>query len=325
MALQKAIGAIGVAIQTAKGTPQAQPGFMHGVTGGNIFDVDISQDRAAIATGTRVSPGVDRTAAVSKFDAQFRAHSKSIGAWLYLALGGKSVTGAGPYTHTISPAATLPFGTLFANVAGELKSIQDCVVDSLELSWSENGILDVSVSGMGTLINLAATMTPTVDDSYSTYMTAASGTAANLKYAATGAAATAPIKSGSIKISNAADVVELAYSIVPDEVYWGRQDYEAALTIVPATNFNDWRTVVTGSAGGTAPQQTPVYGGLDVKFINGTDSLAIAATRVPYLVGHPTPDAGGGPHELAFAGMPALTAAGAAALTAVLINSQTTY
>lgn len=324
MALNKAIAAIGVGVQVSKGTALTNPTFMHGVTGGTGFDSDVSQDRVPIATGTRVSPGVDRTAVVSKFDAQFRAHPKTIGLWLYLALGGKSVTGAGPYTHTLSPAATLPYGTLFANIGGEVRSLQDVVVDSLELSWAEDGILNVSAQGMGTVPNFAPTMTPTTDDSYSGFMVSSAGTAANLKFAASGAAATAPIKAGSLKITNNADVVQLAYSVIPDEVFWGRQDYEASLTLVP-TNLNDWRTVLTGSSSGTTVSQVPLYGGLDVKFVSGTDSLQLAATRVAYTVGYPQADPTGGHVELAYAGLPVLTAAGAAALTATLINSQATY
>ena len=325
MGMQKAIARIGVGFQSAKGTALTVPTFGHGVTGGTGFDMDIAQDRAPITSSNRVSPQVDRTDAIAKFDAQFRAHSKSIGMWLYLALGGKSVTGAGPYTHTISPSNTLPYATVFCDLGGELRAVQDVVVDSLELSWDESGIVNVAASGMGTLTAFAPSMAIATDDSNSTYMVATSGTASNLKYAASGAAAQAPIKAGSIKISNNADVISLAYSVVPDEVFWGRQDYEAALTIVPSTNLNDWRTVATGSAGGTSVSQTAVYGGLDVKFVNGSDSLQLAATRVPYTVGYPQADPSGGHVELAFAGLPVLTAAGAAALTATLINSQASY
>jgi len=325
MGKQKAISRIGLGFQSAKGTTLTAPTFAHGVTGGNGFDLDITQDRAPITSGNRVAPHADRTAAVGKFDAQFRAHPRAIGMWLYLALGGKSVTGAGPYTHTISPANTLPYGTVFFDLDGEYRSLQDVVIDALELSWGEDGIVNVSAQGMGTLPAFAPTFTPGTDDSLSAYLVASSGVAANLKYAASGAAATAPIKAGSIKISNNADVVQLAYSIVPDEVFWGRQDYEAALTIVPPTNLNDWRTVATGTAGGTAVSQAPVYGGLDVKFVAGTDSLQLACSRVPFVVGYPQADPNGGHVELEFAGLPVLTAAGAAALTATLINTQATY
>lgn len=325
MGMQKAIARVGYGIQTAKGTPLTNPAFAHGVIGGTAHDVDLAQDRAGITSGTRVSPQVDRTGSVHKFDFTCRAHSKSVGALLYLAFGGKSVTGAGPYTHTISPNNVLPYGTFFMDLGGELRSLQDCIVDSLELTWDESGIVVVSVSGMGTLAGYAPTFTATTDDSYSTYMVSNSGTAANLKFAASGAAAQAAIKAGSIKITNNADAVMLSYSVVPDEIFWGRQDYEVAATIVPPSNLNDWRTIMTGSAGGTADSQSAVYGGLDVKFVNGSDSLQLAATRVAYAVGYPQADPNGGPVELEFAGIPVLTAAGAAALTATLINSQATY
>lgn len=328
MSLQKALVQVGVGIQSVKGTPSANPTFAHGVLGGSPFGVDVSQDRAPITSSSRVAPGVDRVGAMSKFDFTSRVYPKSIGAWLYLALGGKSVTGAGPYTHTVSPAATLPLGTVFGKLdSGEIRAIQDVIVDSLEISWSGAAPAEMAVSGMGTLANFAATFVPTTDENFATYLTPPGTTpaAANFKFAASGAAAQAAISSGRIKITNNADGITLSYSIVPDEIFYGRQDYEAAFTIVPGANLNDWRTAITGSGSGTSVSQVPVYGAFDVKLGNGTDTLQLAAPRVPYLADYPDGDPNGGFVSLDFAGLPVLTAAGAAALTATVVNSQATY
>jgi hypothetical protein len=328
MALQKALVRAGIGIQASKGTALTNPVFAHGITGGSPFGIDITQDRAPLTSATRVAVGVDRTGAVAKFDLKFRATPKAIGAWLYLALMSKSVTGAGPYTHTITQGNTPVYGTVFGVLdTGEIRSLQDCIVDSLEISWSGAGPVEVAVSGMGTIPSFAPTFTPTNDESFATYMTApgATPTAANFKFAASGAAALAAISAGNVKITNNAGAIELSYSIVPDEIYLGRQDYEAGFTLVPGANLNDWRTVVTGSGGGSTISQVPVYGAFDVTVGNGTDSLKLAATRVPYLVDYPEGDPNGGNVTLDFAGMPVLTAAGAAALTATLINSQATY
>lgn len=325
MAVQKGLGAVGVAIQAAKGTPAGSPTFMHGVTGGTGFDLDVTQDLAPIVTAARVSPGVDRTGVRGKFDVQFRAHPRSLGAWLYAALGAKSVTGAGPYTHTITPGTTSPFLTVFSNIAGIYRALQDCVITSLEIAWEETGIVTVSVQGEGTLPLFAPTFTPTTDDTNTAWLQSNSGTAANMKFSAYSTAAAAPIKSGSIKISNVAGFVQLSHTIVPADVYSDRQSYEAMLTVVPPSNLDDWRAAVTGSTSGTAASEATVYGAFDVKFVAGTDSLQLAAPRVAYAVGYPQLDPSGGHVELPFAGLLVPTTAGAAAITATLINTQTSY
>jgi hypothetical protein len=325
MAVQKGLGAVGVALQAAKGTAAGNPTFMHGVLGGSGFDLDVTQDLAPIVTATRTSPGVDRTGVRGKFDVQFRCHPRSLGLWLYAALGSKAVTGAGPYTHTITPGATGPLLTTFANIAGIYRALQDCVVTSLEIAWDETGIVTCSVQGEGTIANFAPTFTPTTDDTNTAYLRSNSGTAANMKFSAYSTAATAPIKAGSIKITNVAGFVQLSHTIVPQDVYSDRQSYEAMITVVPPANLDDWRAAVTGTTSGTTAAEDTVYGAFDVTFVAGAASLQLAAPRVAYAVGYPQLDPSGGHVELPFAGLPVPTTAGAVALTATLINTQTSY
>jgi len=327
MSLNKAIAAIGVGLQSAFGTPLTNPTFAHGVISGSIFELAISQDRAPITSAARVSPQVDRVSAIGSFNVKFRAHSKSIGMWLYAAHGAKTVSGTNPYTHTITGAVgganVLPYLTVFAKMdGGEIRSLQDCIVDSLELSWTDAGALEVSVSGYGTVVNFGATFTPTTDDSYSTYMMAAGGVFQESTFTTV---ATAPIKAGSFKVANGAETIILSASIVPNEVFYGRQDYDTSLTIVPATALSEWRAIATGTGSGTAVSQTTVYGGLSIKFVNGTDNLTIAATRVPFTCSYPDADPKGGHIELPLAGLPVLTAAGATAATVTLVNTQVSY
>lgn len=322
MPIQSALALVGVGKQASKGTPAATPAFGHGVSGGGVIKVDVSQDRAGVTSGKRAAAAVDRTAVVGGFDYTTRCFPKTLGMWLYAALGGKSVTGAGPYVHTLTPADVLPLLTVFGNLDGTLAAVQDAMVDELELSWDENNPPDLKVAGIGGAINFAPTFTLGTDETLGDYLLTAGGTFKLDVDSAT--PVTAPIKAGSIKIANGLTAVTLSGSLTPDQPFPGRQDYETSLTLVPA-NLNDWRTVVTGAANGTEPSDAPVYGSLEVTFTNGTDSLKLEASRVPFMIEFPEASPDGGPVEIEATGMPVLTAAGGAALTATLTNGQATY
>lgn len=323
MALQKALAQVGVAIQAAVGTPAANPSFIHGVTDGSVFTLDISQDRAPVTSAQRTAPYADRTGVIAGFSFTTRPPARAVGAWLYAALGGKAVTGAGPYTHTLSQAATLPSLTVHSKLDSELRSVQDAKVDQLVLSWGEDGICSLQVSGAGTLAAYAPTFAGSpVDDTFVQPLSANGGT---LKFVATGTStAIAPVRAGSITINNNLDVVKLSSSVVANVIVEGRQDVDYALTLVPA-NLNDWRTFATGSSSGTAASEAPVYGAADLKILIGSDSLQLVSNRVAFASAYPGADPQGGAVEIEVGGPALLTSAGAAAVTGTLINTQATY
>lgn len=323
MALQKAIALAGVAIQAAVGTPAANPSFVHGVSDGSIFTMDLQQDRAPVTTSQRTAPYVDRTGALAGFSFTTRPPARSVGAWLYAALGGKSVTGAGPYTHTLSQALALPSLTVFAKLDDKVMAVQDAKVGQLAFSWGDDGILSMQVEGMGTLVNYAATFAGSpVDDTFLQPLSANGGV---LKFAASGASpAVAPVKAGSVTINNNLDAVKLSSSVMVGLIKEGRQDIDLALTLVPAA-LDEWRTMATGSSGGTAASEAPVYGSADLKVVVGSDSLQLVANRVAFAAGFPAADPQGGAAEIELAGTAVLTTAGAAAITGTLLNTQATY
>lgn len=324
MPLNKALAQIGVAKQTVKGTAIANPTFGHGISDGGVLNVSISQDRADITSGVRVAPHADRTEFQAGVDFTGPAFIKSCGLWLLAAIGGDVVTGAGPYTHTITPANVLSYLTAWGWLDGNYARVRDLLVDEVELSWQGDEPVQMKVTGMGTVLDWPGTFTVVTDDTKSAYFVPAGGT---FKVdAGSGTAVVAKITGGSIKISNGVSVIRLSGSIVPDDVALGRQDYEVGLTLVPA-DLTDWRKTVTGTGAGTTVQETPVYGALDVTFKSnvGTETLQITAPRVPFLADFPSSDPAGGPVEVELSGTPVLPTGAGSAITAVLINSQATY
>lgn len=323
-ALNKRLQVVGIGKQSAKGTAATNPDFAHGIESGTVGNIPITQDRAPLTSAYRASSYYERTeSAGGGGDFSMRAHAKSIGLWLYGALGGKAVTGAGPYTHTFTDATSLPYLTLFdKKQTSIINAIKDCRVDKLEFSWDKAGAVKVDVGIMGTTPDFAATFTPVVDDQEAAYFLAGGGTFKLDTDSAT--PVTAKVTSGKISIQNGIEPVQLSASILPDEQMDGQLLVDWELTVVPDTDLADWRTVVTGSSSGTTISEAPVLGSGEVQFNQSTNSLKFTSTRVAWLADIPESDAAGGPVELALKGQ-ASRPSGGNTLTAVLVNGQATY
>jgi hypothetical protein len=322
MPMQKALSLVGVGKQTALGTPLANPAFVHGIVSGGIVTVELDQEASEVTSALRSPTQVDRTAVRAGFDFTTKCFPKSIGLWLYAALGAKSVTGAGPYTHLITPAGAPVYLTVWGSLDGTIVAVQDCVVDELEVSWDENNPPELKLSGKGGLVNFAPTFVGVVDESLDPYLLAAGGTYKLDMDSST--PATAAIKAGSYSIKNNAEHIALSGSVVASRAFMGRQEFETNATLIP-DDLTDWRTVVTGTSSGTSASAATVYGSCEYMFPVGTNSLKIASTRVPFAIDFPEGDAGGGPVELEATGTPVMAAGGTAAVTATVINSQATY
>jgi hypothetical protein len=324
MAVQSALALVGAAKQSVKGTAITTATFGHGLTDGAIMSVEVDQSIEEHTSGTRTSGDVNRTAITAGVDFTCRAHPRSIGLWAFGALGGIASTGAGPYTHTITSASDLPYLTTFGTLAGNYFRVQDVKVDSLGFSWSGNDPLEVAVSGMGTQLSiLGANYTTTNDESTAAYFTPVGGTFSVDVDGASGTAATAKINSGEVTISNNADSVMVSGTIYPDDIIVGRQEVECSFEVTP-DDLNLWRTIVTGTSGGSSVSSSVLYGTFSCQFVNGTNTLTLASTRVAFTCDFPDADPAGGTITLTLAGL-AVSNAGATPLTATLVNSQASY
>jgi hypothetical protein len=318
--LQGALYQIGVAKQTAKGTAATNPTYAHGVMDGG-FQLQPEQARVAVTSGTRVAPQVDRTKAIAKVSFTTRMFTKSTGLWLLGGLGSDSVTGAGPYTHTITGANALPYLTVWAWLDSQVVSVRDFVVDSIEISWDGSTPPSMKIDGAGTIATFGATFTPTTDDTRGSYLLTAGG---SFKVdTTTSTPVVAPITKGSVKLSNNSGEVMVSGTVVPNEYFPGVREWEIDATLVP-TDVSDWRKIVTGASGGTTVTETPQYGSSEFNFIDGTSSLKIATPRTAFAADFPNAIAGGGPALVELSGLTVLPSSGAE-LTHTLINGIATY
>lgn len=319
--IQSAIAQVGVSKQSGKGSVAASATFAHGVTGGSVMTVEIAQELEERTSGVRISPAVNRTGVMPGVDFTGRAHPKSVGLWLYGALGSVSVSGSSTYTHVITVGSDLPYLTTFGKLGSNIYSVRDLKVDSLGFSFDQANPVEMSVSGMGTVVGYPGAFSINNDDSLSPYYTAAAGTFKLDVDSST--PVTASITAGEINIANALETIMLSGSISPDDVFPGRHETEVSFDIVVG-DLDDWRTLVTGMSSGSSAQAAPVYGSFEVVFTSGTNSLKLEAANCAFTTEFPEANPGGGPVTLSLAGLVTQTNAGAG-LTATVINDVASY
>ena len=326
MPIQKRIAFFGISKQTAKGAAAAAATFGLGTLGGSLLVVGIDQESDQITySGTqRISPDENRLGINPGAGVRTRAYPRSIGLLLFGSLGAIATTGVGPYSHVITPAATLPYLTAFTKLGtSEYARVPDCKVDSLRLSWSERSPLEIEATLLAISAELgAAAWTITNDESAQPKFAPPGGT---FKVdAAAGTPIVAKITGGEITIANAISGITLSASLYPDDVYEGEHTFDVSLTLMP-DDFAEWRKAVTGTGTGTAPANVPIFGSFETKFqIDANTHLTLAASRVAFFPDFPDADPGGGPVELVLPGRAKQPATGNA-FTATLSNFVVSY
>jgi uncharacterized protein YaiE (UPF0345 family) len=328
--VQSLLGVVGLSKQTAKGSAAATPAtFGFGVLGGKILQFPIAQDADPITLPGGAS---DRFPATSKRTQilpgaafQTRAYPRSLGLLTYGALGGESVAGTNPYTHTQTPALALPYLTVFGRYgnASESAKIADCKVDELTIAWSETEPLTVDATLLGITPTFDSAFTFTNDESITTPFSPIGGT---LRFDVDGTTlGTEPVTAASVAIRNNLTPVMLSSKVLPDDIMEGQQVVDGSITVRPQ-DLDEWQAVLTGAAAGATPSNVPIYGSFDLKVaIDANTELTLIANRVPFLTDWPDSDPGGGPAELelAFSVMRPLDAS--AAFTATVKNSTASY
>lgn len=330
MPLQAASALVAVAKEATKGTAASSGYYQLGITDGAVLSVDVQQELEDRSSALRVASAVTRTGVVSGFDFSCRAHAPSLGLFLLGALGTEAITGAAdPYSHTFTTTSTdVPYLTFHGQLAGNSYQLKTSKIDTLELSWSGNGPLEVKVTGMGTSMTFTGVTfagTSPTDDRFAGYLRPIGGT---FQVATTGALAAANVTGGSIKISN--NLSEQMYSgtITPGDVWVGRQEIEVQLDVV-VDDLNHWRTIVTGSTSGTSESGATTYGSASVSFRDPSATtpanreLAITLPNVAFTADFPSADPAGGPVVLSLAGLAVQTSgvSGGTPITAVLKNA----
>lgn len=332
MPIQKAIGYMGVAKQSGKGSAASAASFLFNVMGGAIATVEVDQKEDELSASNRWLDAAYREKVDVSVEVQSRLYTGSAGLWLLGALGSDVVTGAGdPYSHAFATAAALPYLTVFGSFGASdavKTAISDVKVDEIELKWSGSAPVELTASGIGTTIDPtgAAFVSGATDERAGVnYFVPVGGTFTIDAVGATPAAAV--ITEGSIKIANNAEAIFASGAITAADVFEGRQKAEIELTVIP-DNATDWIEIMTGSTTGSAPTGDVQYGSFSIAFAEhgtGTHTLTVASSKVAWVAELPEIDPNGGPAEMKIVGTCYYNATNSDALDVTLTSATATY
>ena len=324
--VNKGMIVLGIGKQSAKGTIAANPTYIFGVESGGI-NVTPEHTPIELTAGERARYGAIRTAVEEGADFTTFARVGSVGDFLMGVLGAVTTTGASdPYTHAFTLGATLPWYTIFERLDAVITAVTDCKMDAVEFTWTENKPLMVHVTAGGLTFSLPATFTGTTDEIASgARLTPVGGTFKLDVDSAT--AATASVKGGSIKFTNANDRGRFSGSLEGGYTDEGLATAEVSLTVRPAADLADWKAMVL-TTGGTAVGPGTVAGSFEVKFVDSagaTHHLTFAGLNVDFMYALPEASPDFGPWETDLAGICYMPAAGTSPITATLVNAIASY
>lgn len=129
------IGTIAFAKQSAKGSPAASPAIRLMLNGAPSLAPVKERGRFAMTdSGRDQGPGFTSGMRVEG-DIPVYLHPEAMASLLYYALGANADSGSTPnYTHTLTPAADLPFVTIWRQVGGVIfERFDDCKVNALRI------------------------------------------------------------------------------------------------------------------------------------------------------------------------------------------------
>jgi hypothetical protein len=264
----------------------------------------------AITLDKPASPGANRLSFIPSVEYQTRSFIRSIGTLLHGILGTTVTTVGSPNSHLITPADDVPYHTAFARQDSNYYKIPDARIDELVLEWEEAGPLAVSVKMLGLdLTFLGAAFTITNNENWQDGIHRAAGGTFKVD-TGSGVPATAKVKSGRIALRRNLTAYITSEKITPENTSLGVLEGEISTVLVP-DNLDEWRKIVTGTAGGTSVKTDTVYGSFEHKFVyDATNDLKLEAPRVPFVADFPEADAAGGVLELELVGGIAQPSAG---------------
>jgi tail tube protein len=320
---------IGLGRQTAEGSALTVPKFEIAMGAGYVGPAK-STEELPWTNDSQDSVGHFVSLVSGNLSANVPVLPKSFGAILQGVLGARNTTGAGPYTHAITPSDALGFYTYFFRQPGDnYWTVSDVKHDAVTINWAAGQPLNADVAGTGKNAVRAGTKwgAATVEegvDPFYTYI----GATMKIDHSATPATTTVGnIPNGSLTIArnlNAIQTDDVTYSYMAEQ----KRALEVALNDVVLEN-NDWINVIfTGTTTGTSLSGQVIYGALEFTFLGSdqaaaaTRSLKVSLPRVLWAIDEiPGANPDGSTTTYALTGAGSKPSSGSS-ITATLINSE---
>lgn len=319
--LQSRFTEFAIGKQSAQGTAATAAAFAAGVSGGSVFEMEVSEDEVKATWLDRIPQGSERTAVKPSAKPQMVATPGLTGDLLFAAIGSDAVTGVGPYTHVLTQATDLPWETLFALLPdGNWWQMLDAKVSSVELSWDGPGHVQVQAEIMGCTPSVLASA-PTITNTERVSGGFAVGAGGTFQINSV----PINITKGSIKIDNKCQQVILANEVTPQAITPEMAEVTYSFNVL-MPDYTLLRDVLFGSSVATSGVASGVYlAPISVEFASpSTDTLTVASPSCRIALPWPEAKAEGGPVELEITGHAQLPTSGQF-LTATVVNSIATY
>ncbi|MDI9598684.1 MAG: hypothetical protein QM323_04185 [Acidobacteriota bacterium] len=316
------ISAAGFAIQDAKGAAAAQPDYWGPVGAGKLVGVELEQTEDELTSARVAGVGEFRESVAITAGYETRLWPGSFAGLLYAVLGARQTTGAAaPYTHTLTPAALLPWCTVFGAKDTERKSASDAKADSLKVEWEGNGPVKATIAwaGLGVAWSDAAYV-PVTDETDDTYLKGINLTSV-IDLDGSGYDGGAVLQGGSVEVKRNITPDPKSGQLAPADLSEGAFECDVEFKVrVP--DLLPVRKLLTGAVDGSTIAAAVPYGGFTLTFADAAESVALAAAKVAFKVPEePEADPKGGPAELTLQGR----CYGEPAITATVINSVASY
>ena len=306
--INTSIGLIGVAKQSAKGTAASTPSFVHGITGGKVYNPDRSTASADVACGVRAGTDSYVESIVPGADFETYGYADALPLYFYAAMGAiASAANAGSgmsgyYDHTITLGDVLPYLTIWGRTGGEYTCVEGCKLDQLEMEFEGNAPVEFGITALGlddtvNLEGMPGSVTPSCFDGYFV------PTGGTFKINTGGATPTAaPVTGGSLTLGNNCTAHQFAGQVKPGDVEEGKLTSSGNVKVKPA-DMAEFYKMLTGAADGTTSTGAMVYGSFEWTFKHSKDakmSMKVAASNVPFTAEWPDVDPNGGAAEIEF-------------------------
>lgn len=318
------LAAIGVAKQTDKATPAANPTFYHGVTGGAMVAPEVSTSIVEVTTGLNGPAFAFRESAATAVGFDTIAFKKAIGLYLLGILGNVATTGASaPYTHVFTAGSAIPWLSFFSKLDAELRRATACKLDEVTIEWDGVKPLAIKIVGAGLTTGRVASITvPVADERLGAFFMPMGG---SYQLDVNGSTlADYPVNKASISLKRGIAASYSCASIEPSDINESALVAEVELTAVVA-NLDDFWTIYTGASNGTAVSEAPIYGSFALGATDGTDELLIEGPKVAFSADPTEADPNGGPAELSLKGQLLIPAGETTPITVTLTNDVAAY
>lgn len=305
MTINTSIGLIGVALQEDRDTPASAPAFVHGLTGGKVFNIDRSVSNANVSCGVRAGTDSYVKSIVPGLDFDTYGYADVLPLYFYAALGGIAsapADAADLFEHTVVLGDELPFLTFWGRIGNEFTRTEGCKIDQFEMEFEGNDPLAFGVTALGLGATMGLESIPGAGDPscFDGYFVPTNGI---FKLdTSSDEPAEADVLKASLSITNSCKTFARAGRITPGNVSEGKLTTAGKVTVQPA-DLGLYKQMVTGSKSGTTPSGTIVYGSFYWEFTHSKVAglkLTIEASRVPFTAEFPEVDPEGGAAEMEF-------------------------